>query len=139
MTFDGVFNRILPPMHWVMIYSRPNDLIRRAHLEKFRTLLIRLYGYLPFLLDGKSIDRIPRDAIVISARTLHHEIAEEKLRELGFKYLYFRNNLRISEFEWKLRMCKSVGITEFYDDRPYIVERLRANGIEAKLWREKYL
>lgn len=120
-----------------MVYSRPNDLIRRAHLDSFRILLIRLYGYLPFLLDGKSIDRIPRDAIVISARTLGREKAEKELRDLGFKYLYFRNNLNISEFQWKVRMCKSLSITEFYDDRPCIVEKLRENGIDAKLWRRK--
>jgi hypothetical protein len=133
--FDGVFNRVLPPMHWVAIYSRPNDLIRRAHLDKLRTFMFRLYGYLPFLLDGTSIDKIPRDAIIISGRSLNREIAEEELRKLGFKYFYFRNNWRITEFQWKLRICKSLKITDFYDDRPTIVERLRKNGINAKLWR----
>lgn len=124
-------------MQWIMFYSRPNDIFERSHLTKLRSFIIRIHSYLPFTLDGKTIDYLPRETIVISGRTMRSKVAEKQLKELGFRYLFFRPTLKISELEWKIRMCKILGITEFYDDRPYIVMKLRENGIDAKLWREK--
>lgn len=137
LDYDGVLNKLFPPMQWIMFYSRPNDIVERTHLTKLRSFIIRIHSYLPFSLDEQIIDYLPRDIIVISGRTLRSKVAERELKELGFRYLFFRPTLKISELEWKIRMCKILGITEFYDDRPYIVEELRQNGINAYLWRKK--
>lgn len=135
--FDGVFNRLIPPMQWMINSLRPDDIWDRSHLNKLRSFILKTYSYLPFSLDGRVVNKIPRNVYIISGRIIKRSDAIKLLEKYGFRFFFFRPNNKIGEVEWKLKMCKLLGVTEFYDDRPYVVERLRANGIDAKLWRTK--
>lgn len=124
-------------MQWMMNNLRPDDIWERSHLGKLRSFILKVYSYLPFILNGRVVDKIPRDIFIISGRVIKRSDARRLLEKYGFRFFFFRPSNKIGELEWKLRICKLLGVTEFYDDRPYIVERLRANGFNAKLWREK--
>jgi hypothetical protein len=133
--FDGIFNVLLPPIQKIMYDMRPGDLWERSHLTKIRVLIVKLYSYLPFILNGDVVNTTPRNAYIISGRIIRSSAAKKSLEKYGFRFFFFRPNSKISELEWKLRMCKLLGITEFYDDRPEIVKQLRMSGIKAHLWK----
>jgi hypothetical protein len=133
MDFDGVLNKLIPPIQWIMYTMRTGDIWDRSHLSKLRTCIVKLYSFVPFCLDGRVVDKTPRTVFIISGRVLRRSEARKLLEKNGFRFFFFRPNNKIGEFEWKLRMCKLLGVTEFYDDRPSIVERLRKEGIDARL------
>jgi hypothetical protein len=133
MDYDGVFNRLIPPMQWMMNRLRPDDIWERSHLGKLRSFILKVYSYLPFILDGRIVDKTSRNVYIISGRIIKRSDAKKLLEKYGFRFFFFRPHYKIGEFEWKLRMCRLLGVTEFYDDRPYIVERLRKEGIDARL------
>jgi len=137
MDFDGVFNRLIPPMQWLMKSLRPGDIWERSHLTKLLSLILQTYSHLPFIIDGRTVDKTPRTVFIISGRIIKRSKARKILERYGFRFFFFRPCSNIGEFEWKLRTCRLLGVTEFYDDRPSIVERLRQNNIDAKVWREK--
>jgi hypothetical protein len=136
MTFDGVLNKLIPPVEWIMKSCRPNDLIDRAHLSWLRSKIIITYAYLPLILNGNAINICSKEMFIISGRNIRSKKAEDKLRELGFNRLYFRPNPNISELDWKILMCKKLHIKYFVDDRPFIIEKLQENGITAVEWKE---
>lgn len=135
--FDGILNRLFPPMQLIMYNLRPGDIWERSHLGKLRHFIIKTYAYLPFSPDGRIIDKLPRTVFIISGRIIRSSNARKLLGKYGFRFFFFRPYESIGEFEWKLRMCKLLSVTEFYDDRSYIVEKLRENGIDARLWRKE--
>jgi len=137
MDFDGVFNILIPPMQWIMKSLRPGDIWERSHLTKLLSLILKIYSHLPFIIDGRTVDNTPRTVFIISGRVIKRSKARKILEKYGFRFFFFRPCNSIGEFEWKLRTCRLLGVTEFYDDRPSIVERLRQNNIDAKIWREK--
>jgi len=114
-----------------MRYSSPNDIFHRAGLDKLERLLVTIIAVLPLNLDGKFINSVPKNSVVISGRITQREKAERLLRRSGFKNLYFRDTLEISETAFKIKTSKNLGILVFVEDRLYVIERLRANGING--------
>lgn len=127
--FDGVLNRLPKPFEIFMRYTAPDDLLSRAKLGKLKIIIVIFIAHLPFNLNGRVIDTIPRDATIISGRTTNRKKAEHLLRKLGFKNICFRETLEISELSFKIKTCKELGVEILVEDRLYILKRIRANGI----------
>jgi hypothetical protein len=135
--FDGIINKLLPPMGYLQKHKHHGDWIDQAHLGFLWERALRIYGGLRFFYDGKAIDRIPRDAFIISGRTMNVEKAKVDLVKMGFKRykIFFRADPHFSELGWKVTYSFLLGIDKFYDDRRQIVLRLREVGIDAREWK----
>lgn len=129
--FDGVLNRLPKPFEAFMRYAYPDDILKRAGLGKLREIIFKLIAQLPMTLDGRIIDAIPRSAPIISGRFTRKEVAKKKLKKLGFYNFHFRKDHSIHETVFKINKCKDLKIDIYFEDRLYVVKRLRANGIEA--------
>jgi len=129
--FDGVLNRLPKPFEIFMRYSGPNDVFSRTGLDKLEKIIVLLIAIFPLNLNGKIINAIPKDSIVISGRTTQREKAEYLLRRVGLSNLYFRQTLEIPETTFKIETCKKLGVELFVEDRTYVIERLKANGING--------
>jgi hypothetical protein len=129
--FDGVLNKLPKPFEIFMRYTGPNDPFSKAGLWSLKIAIVFIIARLPFNLNGKVLDKIPRDSVIISGRTTKSKKAEHLLRKIGFKHICFRETIQTSELEFKIQTAKSLGIDMFVEDRLYVLERLRANGING--------
>lgn len=127
--FDGVINRLPTPFGLFMRYSSPYDILNRTGLGKLEKLIVLFIAIMPLNLNGKVINTIPKDSTIISGRTIQRKKAERLLRRIGLKNLYFRNTLEVPETTFKIETCKRLGIDLFIEDRLYVIERIKVNGI----------
>lgn len=129
--FDGVLNRLPKPFEIFMRYTSPDDILMRAGLGKLRGIIFKLIAQLPMTLDGRIIDAVPRDSPIISGRFTRSKIAKEKLKKLRFYNFHFRKDHSIHETVFKINKCKELKIDFYFEDRLYVIKRLKANGIKA--------
>lgn len=125
--FDGVLNRLPKPIERFMRSFRPNSIINKNYL--LTEIIFNIIVRLPIVLDGRLLDYIPRNTAIISGRCTRVNEIKKKLVKLGFNNLHFRNDISIKETSFKIHKCKELGIKIFFEDRLYVIERLRANGI----------
>lgn len=129
--FDGVINRLPKPFEIFMRYAAPNDLLMRSKLGFIKGIILNIIAYLPLVIDGKLVDMLPRNIIIVSGRYQRVDEIENKLSKLGFKNIYFRKTHSIHETVFKIRKCKDLNVDIFVDDRIYVINRLSMNGING--------
>ena len=87
---------------------------------------------MPLRIDKDFIKTMSKDCVIISGRVNKHNKIIEIFKKFGIINIHLRPNHKISETEFKINKCKELKVTTYYDDRKYIVKRLKANGIDAR-------
>lgn len=137
LDFDGVLRRYPFPFNIVMKYTSPTDILERSHLLILKKVIYFFdRNFIPFILNGNLINNIntiqDTEFIIISARRESTEKILSCLKKyIHIKKAYFREDRPIYEECWKLKICKEENVDVFLEDRKFVVDFLRKNGVKV--------